>query len=89
MKIKQVLIAFDQLMNTFFWIRNDGFGFADETLSARAWRLREQSRAYKIIDAIFFWDKDHCYESYKSEKERNQLPDEYRKMIAEKRKLEK
>jgi hypothetical protein len=20
-----------------------------------------------VIDAIFFWDKNHCYESYKSE----------------------
>lgn len=89
MKIKQILIAFDQLINTITWIKGDGFGYADETLSARAWRLRNQSRVYKIIDAIFFWEDRHCYYSYRSEKERNQLPDEYRRLIAERRRLHK
>lgn len=75
--IQQFLIALDQALNTLVWIPRDGFGMADETLSARAWRLREQSNAYKVIDAIFFWQKDHCYTAYQSEKLRKQLPKEY------------
>ena len=79
--MKQILIAVDQLVNTLVWIKGDGFGFADETLSARAWRLRCQSSAYKRIDALFFWDRDggkhHCELSYESELERRHLPRGY------------
>lgn len=67
----QVLIAIDQLINTLFG------GFADETLSSRAYRLeleRERSWARKLIDGILFFDKDHCKESYESEILRRQLP---------------
>ena len=84
---KQVLIALDQLANTMVWIKGDGFGFADETLSARAWRLRAESNAHKVIDFLFFWEDDHCLGSYQSEKYRNQLPEEYQKKIQEARKL--
>ena len=84
--MKQFLIAFDQLANTLFYIKGDGFGFADETLSARAWRLRYQSNAYKFIDKIFFWDNNHCLMSYYSEIKRAQLPDEYREFIKNKHK---
>jgi hypothetical protein len=76
--IKQFLIALDQLANTAVWIKGDGFGFADETLSARAWRLRDQSNAWRRIDRLFFWDKEHCRQSYESELMRRQLPKEYR-----------
>lgn len=75
--IKQLLIALDQVLNTVTWIKGDGFGYADETLSARAWRLREQSNAWKRIDRIFFWDKDHCRTSYDAEMMRRHLPREY------------
>ena len=86
--MKQFLIALDQLANTLFYIKGDGFGFADETLSARAWRLRYQSNAYKIIDKIFFWENNHCLLSYHSEMKRKQLPDEYRNFIKNKEKEE-
>lgn len=76
--MKQLLIAFDQLLNTVTWIKGDGFGFADETLSARAWRLRGQSKAWRRIDRLFFFDKDHCRTSYESEVRRKHLPAEYR-----------
>jgi hypothetical protein len=76
--IKQFLIALDQLANTVTWIKGDGFGFADETISARAWRLRDQSNAWRRIDRLFFWDKEHCRQSYESELMRRQLPKEYR-----------
>lgn len=75
--MKQILIAFDQLVNTIVWIKGDGFGMADETLSARAWRLRRQSKAWMVIDAIMFFDPYHCQMSYASEVDRKQLPREY------------
>lgn len=75
--MKQFLIAFDQMLNTLIPIGRDGFGYADETLSARAWRLRDRSKLYKVIDAIFFWESSHCLVSYESEKKRKQLPVEY------------
>ena len=31
-----------------------------------------------VIDALSFWQPDHCLQSYLSEKERKQLPQEYR-----------
>lgn len=76
--MKQTLIALDQLANTVVWIKGDGFGFADETLSARAWRLRDQSSAWKRIDRIFFWDADHCRKAYESERLLRHLPEHYR-----------
>lgn len=76
--MKQVLIAIDQLLNTFcVWL--PGGCWADETLSARAWRIRDQSKLHLWIDRLFFWDTDHCRESYDSEATRRQLPVEYRK----------
>ena len=66
-------IAFDQLLNTLFG------GSCDETLSAKAFRLKDNnSIPYKIINSIFFWQKDHCYEAFLSELKRIQLPEEYR-----------
>ena len=70
----QVLIALDQLINTLLW------GMADETLSARAWRHHlDGSRdwPYKLIDGLFFFQKDHCRQAYESELERAHLPEEY------------
>lgn len=72
--MKQVLIAIDQLINTLL------FGMADESLSARAFRNGHKKHwgiAMKVINALFFWQDDHCYESYLREKNRQQLPREY------------
>ena len=73
--MKQFLIAIDQLFNSVLG------GYADETLSARAWRMQEYSYwdiARKAIDLIFFWEKDHCKESYLNEIRRKQLPSDYK-----------
>ena len=70
MSLKQIAIAIDQLVNTLLG------GYADETLSARAHRT--QSPLERYIDAMFFWQVAHCFESYISEKRRQQLPPEYR-----------
>ena len=67
----QFLIAIDQLINTLI-----GSGFADETLSA--WAQRRGGWRKRVINGIFFWQDDHCYQSYLSEKLRKQLPPEYR-----------
>jgi hypothetical protein len=76
MRVKQFLIAFDQLLNTL------AGGWADETLSARAYRMSRTSKAWarvkNIIDGIFFWQPGHCYGSYMAEKQRLQLSPEYR-----------
>lgn len=74
----QMLVAVDQLINAFTWLREDGFGMADETLSARAYRLRNQHPLLmRTIDTIFFWDKDHCLSSYVMELHRKHLPPIY------------
>ena len=78
LNIEQILIAFDQLVNTMIYVKGDSWGYADETMSARAWRLREDHfKIYKVINFIFFWQKNHCQESYNSEILRKNLPREY------------
>lgn len=70
-RIYQSLIALDQLVNALLF-----GGWADETLSSRSYR--EYPRLAKVIDIIFWFDKDHCYESYVSERLRLQAPPETR-----------
>lgn len=74
--MKQFLIALDQLAGTLFG------GYADETISARVWRESKKSRKWEIarkaIDTLFWFDNQHCFSSYLSEFERNQLPKEYK-----------
>lgn len=70
-----VSVAFDQLLNALFC------GTCDETLSSRAYRLKvERGRElpYKIINILFFWQKDHCKEAYESEINRMHLPPQMR-----------
>ena len=73
-----VLIAADQMLNAL--LRGD----PDETLSARAHRMREKKQRYwgwlaNAIDALFFWQRAprHCERAYLSEVERRQFPDVY------------
>lgn len=72
MKLLQVAIAFDQQINTLLG------GYADETISSRAWRCRNKSKVWKVaryaIDKLFFWQPDHCQSAYEAEKLRQQLP---------------
>lgn len=67
----QILIALDQLANTLL------AGYADETLSSRAWRHHldgSRSWARWLIDHLFFWQEEHCRKAYESELERRHLP---------------
>lgn len=70
-RITKIAIAFDQLIGAIFVGT-----YPDETISA--YFHRTQSPLERYIDAMFFWQVAHCFESYISEKRRQQLPPEYR-----------
>lgn len=80
--MKQLLIALDQAANTLIYVPADGWGYADETLSARLFRCHLQDRLptwpYRAVDALFFWQPAHCFKSWRNEFERRQLPGHYR-----------
>ena len=71
---KAVLIAFDQLVNAI------GGGWPDETLSSRAWRWHR-----RVIDCVaaLLGDKNHCEESFNSERLGRQLPPEARSVCCQ------
>ena len=74
-RLRHILIAIDQLFNTIF------NGWPDETFSARCWRWEKNGKRSwprKLVDALFFFDPDHCRESYESERLGRQLPPELR-----------
>lgn len=74
-RLEQTAIAFDQFVNAL--IAN---GMADETPSARAYRNRRKKgwgRACTVLNAIFFWQDNHCKEAYESEMCRRHIPAEY------------
>lgn len=77
--IKNVFIWIDQGINTIIL-----FGYPDETLSSRFYRwYRDDKYKYPMIIldkiAALLGDKNHCYNSYLSEKLNRQLPLEFRK----------
>ena len=74
----QVFIAFDQLVNALI-----PGGWADETLSSRAHRMRAKGHRYwgwtaNAIDWLFFWQESHCEAAYLEEHDRVQLHPEFR-----------
>ena len=72
---KRILIALDQLANALLG------GWPDETLSSRCWRWSKDGvRAWprRVVDGLFFWEKEHCKSSYESEREGRQSPPELR-----------
>lgn len=74
---KSLFIALDQLINAICG------GWPDETISSRAWRwylTGVRSWPRRLLDGMarFFGDKDHCRESYESERQGRQLPPEVR-----------
>ena len=64
-----VLIAIDRVGNALL------NGNPDETLSARAHRMRAKGQPYwgwtaNFIDWLFFWQKGHCQQAYAWEQDR-------------------
>ena len=75
--MSQFMIALDQLINTVCR------GWADETISARAYRNSANGkpkwqRIETVINAIFFWEANHCKAAFHIELERRHLPAGYR-----------
>lgn len=75
--LRQLLIALDQGVNALIC------GYADETISARCYRLQGRSRFWRamcrLVDSLFArWESDHCFKSWCSEQYGSQLPPEYR-----------
>lgn len=79
-RILNILIAVDQLL----WvILSIGNGSPDETISAAAWRMERQGKVMgfilrPLIDALFWFDPNHCQKSYNAEFRKLQLPRAYR-----------
>lgn len=76
MQILQAAIWLDQGLNVLLG------GMADETLSARAHRMRAKGHKYwgwtaSAIDRVFFWQEGHCWQAHRSELQRRQLPSHY------------
>lgn len=76
-RLWQSLVALDQLVNAS--ILN---GWADETISARAYRAREHGSRWGFvadwIDRLMFLDPDHCHQAYLALVQRQNQPAEYR-----------
>lgn len=75
--IKNILIGVDQLCNAIIG------GKPDETMSSRCYRNAQKywyARGGQIVlDFIFRpWGKNHCYESYMSEVNRNHLGSDFK-----------
>jgi len=71
----KLFLALDQLFNAILG------GYPDESLSARAFRWhRNGKRSWprKIINAMFFWQADHCRSAHHCEVELRHMPPEYR-----------
>ena len=71
--INNNLIAVDQLFNTLL------LGEPDETLSSRAYRADQANKVFgrvfrPLIDLLFFWQDQHCKQSFLSEINNRQLP---------------
>lgn len=78
--MKQAIIAW--LWRVFAWLSqgvNVIFlgGHEDETVSARAYRQKHFMRwliLYQALNLIFFWQEDHCQQSYDRDVQRaNQI----------------
>ena len=83
--IKQLFIALNQLLNVILSFPFE-MAWADETLSSHSYRLYSSGRLCwprTWIDWVAdkLGDKNHCYESYVSERTARQLPPELRRGI--------
>lgn len=78
----QLGIALDQIANVLITPFHGG-AWADETLSARAWRMERDRKpwgliARPLIDKLFFWQKGHCLAAYRYDMQRRLVPPEDR-----------
>jgi len=74
--LRHNLTALTQLLNTLLG------GYPDESTSSRAHRQQDRLRwriARRLINALFFWQHDHCHLAWKEETMYRQMPPELRK----------
>lgn len=70
-------VALDQML----WsILSLGAGWPDETLSSASWRHEQYGSGWAqwarpLIDAIWFWEPNHCEIAYQAEILRSQAPE--------------
>lgn len=59
----RIAVGFDQTANAAFG------GDEDETISSRAWRLRDDTHYAALVQVInlAFWDRNHCRDSFEAE----------------------
>jgi hypothetical protein len=79
-RVLNIAIALDQMAWVLITL---GHGSPDETISAALWRMElAGKRAGKlfrpVVDALFWFDPQHCRMSYESERLGMQLPKHYR-----------
>ena len=79
-RILNLLIALDQLAWVILTLGN---GMPDETISAALWRMESQGKwAGKlfrpVVDAMFWFDKNHCLNAWESENKKQHLPAMYK-----------
>ena len=77
-RILNILIALDQLVYVLVTL---GYGSPDETMSAAAWRTEQGGRLLgrffrPVIDALFWFDPNHCRTSCAAEYRRAQILEE-------------
>jgi len=83
-QLLQVLIAFDQLINTLIGVFVCPFTkntfWADETMSSVSHRLSLKGITWPktFVNDLFFWQDDHCKDAFQSERERSQAHPETR-----------
>ena len=79
-RVLNLLIALDQLAWVILTLGN---GMPDETISAALWRMESQGKwAGKlfrpVVDALFWFDRHHCFTAWLAERRKQQLPAMYR-----------
>lgn len=70
-----LFIVFSQTINTAFFL-----GYPDEMLSARCERNHNKpfwNKLRIILNNIFFWQDDHCKETFEWELSKKDMPDDY------------
>lgn len=78
----QFLRALTQVGNTMIPPLDGTVGWADESMSSRAFRAKRDGHQLgfmaSVINCVFFWQQDHCKAAYLSEAARRQTAPEYR-----------
>lgn len=81
--LRQLLVVFDQFLNVAVCsiVLPGERSWADETFSSRCWRWDASGKRHwprKLVDGIMFFDRNHCRESFLSERLQRQMPPEAR-----------